>query len=109
VSIDRLVRLAVVLAVVAGSAGLGSLSQAAPLAVPSSPAAASSCSLPAFLQAPSPVPSQTSSNVCGCGDTICIGKLNLASCGSHRVCLATGSCSSATQSYCVCITQDPRP
>jgi len=105
----RPIRLAAVLLVVAVAAGLSGLAQAAPLAVPSSPAAASSCSLPAFLQTPTPLPSQTSSNVCGCGDTVCIGKINLASCGSHRVCLATGSCSSATQSYCVCITQDPRP
>ena len=103
----RFVRLAAILLVVAGAAGLCGFSQAAPLAGSLSTVAASSCSLPEFLQAP--VPSQTSSNLCGCGDSICIGKKNLGSCGSHRVCLATSTCASATQSYCVCVTQDPLP
>ena len=98
----RLVHLAAVLLVVAGSAGI------AHAATPSASAIATgSCSLPAFLQAPAP--SQTSSNVCGCGDSVCIGKVNLGSCGPHRVCLATSTCASATQSYCVCVTQDPLP
>jgi len=105
----RLARLAAVLLVLAGAAGLCGLAQAAPLAGPVSTAAAGSCSLPAFLQAPAPEPRQTSSNVCGCGDSVCIGKVNLGSCGSHRVCLATSTCASATQSYCVCVTQDPLP
>jgi hypothetical protein len=113
VSTRCLVHLAAVLLVVAG---LCSISQAAPLAGPSSPinstasnpAVASSCSLPAFLAAPlTPAPSPASPAVCACGDAACNGHIALTSCGQFRVCVPTGGCASSAAKSCACVTQDP--
>jgi len=97
------------------SAGLAYAAPPARPSVPSSPgtlAVPGACSAPDFLLAASPLTTAAkpaSTTICGCGDTLCIGKVNLGSCGSHRVCLATGSCSSTATASCVCVTQDPLP
>lgn len=105
----RLARLAAVLLVVVGSAGLCGFSQAAPLSGPSSPAAASSCP-PAFLMAPfTPAPIPASPAVCACGDTACNGHIAGTSCGTFRVCVQTGGCTFSASKQCACVTQDPAP
>ena len=102
----RFVRLAAILLVVGGSAGL---LLAAPLVGPSSPAAAGSCP-PAFLLAPlTPAPIPASPAVCACGDTACNGHIAGTSCGTFRVCVQTGGCTFSASKQCACVTQDPAP
>ena len=103
----RLVRTALI--VLLACAGSAALAQAAAPLVASSPALASTCSTPAFLLAlpGSPAPNPASPAVCACGDAACNGHIPLTSCGTHRVCVATGSCISSAAKSCACVTQDP--
>ncbi len=96
----------VFLLVLAGSAGLA---HAAVAPAPASSAAPSACATPDFLLTPvaGAEPVQTTAARCGCGDAICLGVVPLGSCGTHRVCVATGSCGTAVSKSCACVTQDP--
>jgi len=87
------------------------LAHAAAASGPSNPAVPSACSTPAFLLAPAlgPVPIPASPAVCACGDVACNGHIALTSCGTHRVCVATGSCPTSAAKTCACVTQDPPP
>ncbi len=94
-----------VLVFLLAAAGFAARSHAADPAVPITPAASSTCSsLSGIFSAPAPLFADTTaaSTICGCGDTVCLGKQVNSMCRTARFCLALSVCSTNTGMRCGC-------
>lgn len=107
--VRRFILVPVVAVTLVAAGGLCRAALAAEPSGPSTPAAPSVCagvasllSTPALLS-PAPLPAAAPLQICGCGDSSCMGKVAGTRCGTGGTCVPNGHCVNSPPTWvCAC-------